>query len=85
MHGLITGLISLGLTILTTILWVGLGVGLARIALDRGGYKQTFGVLLGFVLIALAMAGQLSVVVHDISAALLNGGSSPPTAPGVWP
>ena len=84
MQGLISGLMAMGLMILTTILWIGLGVGLAKIALDRGGYKQVFGALLGFVLIALAMAGQLVVVVHDITASLLSGGSSSPT-PGVWP
>jgi len=84
MHALISGLMSLGLTILTVILWIGLGVGLAKIALDRGGYKQVFGALLGFVLIALAMAGQLLIVVHDVTASLLSGGSSSPL-PGSWP
>ena len=84
MHGLISGLMSLGLTVLTTLLWIGLGVGLAKIALDRGGYRQVFGALLGFVVIALVMAGQLVIVVREITAALLSGGSSSPT-PGVWP
>ena len=41
-------------------------------------------VVTGFVLIALAMAGQLLIVVHDVTASLLSGGSSSPL-PGSWP